>query len=230
MVACMLRIFAAAATPWAWLPEENATTPPPRSFCGIDDNLLKAPRNLNEPVRCSISGFRNTLAPTRSLSTGGDKSGVRTANGATTRAAASISDGLMGRTGDDIVICVLYRVQGRTGKIASSHATRMPGQEIHRIAFRRDETIAFRRNGTNLGHILDKRARGGLPGMPRGEFDASFRRDFEGRKAGGVQILAQGRNRRRADDIAGTRDRQAAGERFEQHETECVGPARKHEN
>ena len=63
MVACMLRIFAAAATPWAWLPEENATTPPPRAACGIDDSLLKAPRNLNDPVRCSISGFRNTLVP-----------------------------------------------------------------------------------------------------------------------------------------------------------------------
>src|ERR1700686_103723 len=91
MVACMFRIFAAAATPWAWLPEENATTPPPRAFCGIDDSLLKAPRNLNEPVRCSISGFRKTLVPTRSLRTGNDNSGVRTANGATTRAAASIS-------------------------------------------------------------------------------------------------------------------------------------------
>src|SRR5215218_10902073 len=92
MVACMLRICAAAATPWAWLPDENATTPPPRSACGIEDNLLKAPRNLNDPVRCSISGFRKTLVPTRSLRTGNDRSGVRTAKGATTRAAASISE------------------------------------------------------------------------------------------------------------------------------------------
>jgi hypothetical protein len=44
------------------------------------------------------------------LSTGGDKSGVRTANGATTRAAASISEGLTGRTCDDVVMLVLYRV------------------------------------------------------------------------------------------------------------------------
>jgi hypothetical protein len=91
MVACMLRICAAAATPWAWLPDENATTPPPRADCGIDASLLKAPRNLNDPVRCSISGFKKTLVPTRSLRTGNDNSGVRTANGATTRAAASIS-------------------------------------------------------------------------------------------------------------------------------------------
>ncbi|MFK4533896.1 hypothetical protein ABIA00_002079 [Bradyrhizobium ottawaense] len=79
MVACMSRIFAAAATPWAWLPEENATTPPARLSCGIENTLLKAPRNLNEPVRWSISGFRKTLAPTRSLSTGKDNSGVRMA-------------------------------------------------------------------------------------------------------------------------------------------------------
>ena len=84
MVACMFRICAAAATPWAWLPEENATTPPLRLSCGIDDSLLKAPRNLNDPVRCSISGFRKTLVPTRSLRTGNDNSGVRTAKGATT--------------------------------------------------------------------------------------------------------------------------------------------------
>src|SRR2546427_738986 len=56
MVACRWRICAAAATPWAWLPEENATTPPPRLSCGIEASLLKAPRNLNDPVRCSISG------------------------------------------------------------------------------------------------------------------------------------------------------------------------------
>src|ERR1035437_8444494 len=49
MVACMFRICAAAATPWAWLPDENATTPPPRAANGIDDSLLKAPRNLNDP-------------------------------------------------------------------------------------------------------------------------------------------------------------------------------------
>src|SRR5665647_2487706 len=100
MVAGMLRIRAAAATPWAWLPEENATTPPLRALCGIDDILLKAPRNLNDPVRCSISGFRNTLVPTRSSSAGEDNSGVRTANAASTRAAASISAELTGKACD----------------------------------------------------------------------------------------------------------------------------------
>ena len=58
MVARMLRIWAAAATPWAWLPEENATTPPPRAAIGIDESLLKAPRNLNEPVRWRFSSLR----------------------------------------------------------------------------------------------------------------------------------------------------------------------------
>src|SRR5580692_5712832 len=114
MVAGMLRILAAAATPWAWLPEENATTPPPRAPAGIDDSLLKAPRNLNDPVRCSTSGLRKTLAPTRSLRTGGDNSGVRTANAASTRAAASISAELTGRGKD--VMRDLYRVPHHAGK------------------------------------------------------------------------------------------------------------------
>src|SRR3979490_791880 len=107
MVACILRIFAAAATPWAWWPEENATTPPARELNGIDDNLLKAPRNLNDPVRCSISGFRKTRVPTRSSRAGDDKSGVRTANAASTRAAASISAEMTGSAG---FIRDLYRV------------------------------------------------------------------------------------------------------------------------
>jgi hypothetical protein len=110
MVAGMFRIRAAAATPWAWLPDENATTPPPRALCGIDDILLKAPRNLNDPVRCSISGFRKTRVPMRWSSAGDDISGVRTANGASTRAAASTSAELTGRVWDDSVISGLYRV------------------------------------------------------------------------------------------------------------------------
>src|ERR1041384_845660 len=98
MVARMFRICAAAATPCAWLPDEKATTPPPRSVCGIDDSLLKARRTLNDPVRCSISGLRKARAPVRSSSAGDDSSGVRTANGASTSAAWSISDGVTGRT------------------------------------------------------------------------------------------------------------------------------------
>src|SRR5438094_2994388 len=116
MVACMWRICAAAATPWAWLPEENATTPPPRLACGIEESLLKAPRNLNEPVRCSISGFRKTFVPARSSSTGNDNSGVRTANGATTLAAASISAALTGRLGLIWVMRVVYRAGRAAGK------------------------------------------------------------------------------------------------------------------
>src|SRR5580693_3986724 len=109
MVARMFRIFAAAATPWAWLPDENATTPPPRAASGIDDSLLKAPRNLNEPVRCSNSGFRITLVPARRSSAGDDNSGVRTAKPASTRAAASMSAELTGKGGEDSVMRALYR-------------------------------------------------------------------------------------------------------------------------
>src|SRR3954465_6000488 len=116
MVACMLRICAAAATPWAWLPDENATTPPPRDSIGIDDSLLKAPRNLNEPVRCSISGFKKTLVPARSSSATDDNNGVRTAYGASTLAAASISAALTGRIGERSAMTSLYRGPRRAGK------------------------------------------------------------------------------------------------------------------
>src|SRR5205807_7585614 len=116
MVARISRICAAAATPCAWLPDENATTPPPRAACGIDDSLLKAPRNLNDPVRCSISGLRKTLAPTRWSSAGDDSSGVRTANGASTRAAASMSIDVTGKAVAEFVIRSLYRGPQCVGK------------------------------------------------------------------------------------------------------------------
>src|ERR1700735_4221366 len=101
MVAGMLRILAAAATPCAWLPDENATTPPLRASSGIDDSLLKAPRNLNEPVRCRLSGFRNTLAPpgaepihARRPDTGNAATGVPLARASnSTRPNVSVLDG-----------------------------------------------------------------------------------------------------------------------------------------
>src|ERR1700686_4976940 len=127
MVARMLRIFAAAATPCAWLPEEYATTPPLDLSFGIADRRLKAPRNLNEPVRCSISGFRNTLVPARSLRTGGDNNGVRTANGASTRAAASISTELTGRVENGPVIRDLDGVPQYAGKTLNCDQATKPG-------------------------------------------------------------------------------------------------------
>src|SRR3981189_629083 len=127
MVACMFRICAAAATPWAWLPDENATTPPPRAACAIDDSLLKAPRNLNDPVRCSISGFRNTLAPAGSLGAGEDNNGVRTANGASTRAAASISTELTGRGDKGSITRDLYRVPQQAGNTLARDQPTKPG-------------------------------------------------------------------------------------------------------
>src|SRR5262249_28196985 len=79
MVDGMPSCAAAAATPCAWLPEEKATTPDGRSFSGIWLVVLKAPRNLNDPVRCSISGFTRMRPPAILLSAGDSTSGVRTA-------------------------------------------------------------------------------------------------------------------------------------------------------
>src|ERR1700674_2438234 len=135
MVAGMFRILAPAATPCAWLPEENATTPPPRFAMGIDDSLLKAPRNLNEPVRCSISGFRKTRVPARSLRTGADNSGVRTAYGASTRAAASISAGLTGKIGERSAIAPLVSRTPTAGQaIRQRNAGASPRIVAHRFS------------------------------------------------------------------------------------------------
>src|SRR3984893_6297289 len=174
MVACIFRICAAAATPWAWLPDENATTPPPRASCGIDDSLLKAPRNLNDPVRCSISGFRKTLVPARSSSAGDDNSGVRTANGARTRAAASTSVELTGKIEAGSIIRALYRVRRDAGKTlggGSGDETRALGCEWH--------GIAVRIGGADSGDIFDEGPGRRLPGVPRGEFEAGLRRNVQ---------------------------------------------------
>src|SRR5690349_8644641 len=57
----------------------------------MEESLLNAPRNLNEPVRCKVSAFRNTRAPVAASSTGDEISGVRSATPARRCAAASTS-------------------------------------------------------------------------------------------------------------------------------------------
>ncbi|MHC2429005.1 hypothetical protein ACVIST_005750 [Bradyrhizobium elkanii] len=71
---------------------------------------------MNDPVRCSISGLRKTWLPTRSLRTGKVRSGVRTANGATTLAAASMSAAATGGLRTVSVIRDLYRGDRLAGK------------------------------------------------------------------------------------------------------------------
>ena len=60
-------ICAASATPCAWLPADEQTTP--RRFCssGISANLFSGPRILYEPTRWNISAFSRTSKPVRSL-------------------------------------------------------------------------------------------------------------------------------------------------------------------
>src|SRR5262245_54598059 len=57
----------------------------------MEESLLKAPRNLNEPVRCKVSAFRKTRAPVAASRTGEETSGVRNATPARRWAAASTS-------------------------------------------------------------------------------------------------------------------------------------------
>jgi hypothetical protein len=66
---------AARATAWAWLPEENATTPARRCAASNRDSALNAPRNLNAPIRWKFSHLKYSLAPSsaftrREVSTG----------------------------------------------------------------------------------------------------------------------------------------------------------------
>jgi hypothetical protein len=71
--------------------------------------------------------------------------------------------------------------------------------------------------------------------MPCGKFEASPRRDPQRSQACRSQIVIQDADRRLADHVAGTGhgkcgDWKAAGKRLQQHQTEGVGLARKHEN
>src|SRR6202521_264644 len=91
MVAGMPRSRAAAATPCAWLPDEKATTPSPRASGGMRDMRLKAPRNLNDPVRWKISAFISTRLPVRRAGAVLATSGVRIATSVSTFAASSTS-------------------------------------------------------------------------------------------------------------------------------------------
>jgi hypothetical protein len=83
--------LAASATAWAWFPDEYATTP--AASCSGDSRLiaLKAPRNLNAPIRWKFSAFRKTSAPTRSFSVRDVRTGVRCATPAIRSAAACTS-------------------------------------------------------------------------------------------------------------------------------------------
>src|SRR4030067_945950 len=53
----------AHATPWAWLPEEAATTPLALSASVREDILLKAPLTLKEPVFWRFSSLSQTSKP-----------------------------------------------------------------------------------------------------------------------------------------------------------------------
>src|SRR6185503_125277 len=60
-------IFAASATPCAWLPAEEQTTPRRLSSSDISANLLSGPRILYEPTRWKTSALRRTSWPVSSL-------------------------------------------------------------------------------------------------------------------------------------------------------------------
>jgi hypothetical protein len=91
MVAGMPSSRAANAMACAWLPDENATTPARRWLSVKRDKALKAPRNLNAPMRCRFSHLKNSSAPSSSLAVRELTTGVRWAWPSSVRAAAATS-------------------------------------------------------------------------------------------------------------------------------------------
>src|SRR2546421_4151541 len=88
MIAVVPVIRAASATPWAWLPDEKATTPRARSPGESVRSLLSAPRILNAPARWSPSHLKNTRYPLASSNDCDATTGVRWMRPARRRAAA----------------------------------------------------------------------------------------------------------------------------------------------
>src|SRR5947207_7201781 len=100
MIAVVPVIRAASATPWAWLPEEKATTPRARSPGESVTSLLSAPRILNAPARWSPSHLKNTRYPLASSNDCDATTGVRWMRPASRRAAALTVSSVSEAAGD----------------------------------------------------------------------------------------------------------------------------------
>src|SRR5690242_15700610 len=79
---------ATSATAWAWLPDENATTPRARTLGSRRDRWWYAPRNLKAPMRWRFSHLSATWAPARSSSVRERTTGVRCATEPSARRAS----------------------------------------------------------------------------------------------------------------------------------------------
>ena len=91
IVAGMPRSLAARATPWAWFPEEKATTPRRRWSSSSCRSAFIAPRILNDPARCRFSHFRRTSTPILSERERLERRGVRWTQGRMRSAAERTS-------------------------------------------------------------------------------------------------------------------------------------------
>src|SRR5712692_7301235 len=91
IVAAIPASRAAQATACPWLPALAATTPPARSASPSVEILLKAPRILNEPVRCRFSALSATSRPASRENVSERKTGVTRATPSRQARAASMS-------------------------------------------------------------------------------------------------------------------------------------------
>jgi hypothetical protein len=74
IVAAQPSVWAASATPCAWLPADAAITPRARSAAVRFAILLYAPRSLKEKTLCWSSRFKRTLFPSRRDNAGANSS------------------------------------------------------------------------------------------------------------------------------------------------------------
>ena len=82
---------AASEIACAWLPDEKATTPARRWRSSKRASALKAPRNLNAPMRWKFSHLKKTRAPSSASAVREVRTGVRWACPAIRAAAAATS-------------------------------------------------------------------------------------------------------------------------------------------
>src|SRR2546430_1217276 len=153
MIAVVPVIRAASATPWAWLPEEKATTPRARSPGESVRSLLSAPRILNAPARWSPSHLKNTRYPLASSNDCDATTGVRWMRPARRRAAA-LTVSSVSEAAADTTAAIIYSSHDDAPRPAPAcrHAGRRRLGRLLRGPRRRHD-----RGPPDLGDGLDRR-------------------------------------------------------------------------
>src|SRR5258708_7408965 len=148
---------AASATPCAWLPADEQTTPRFFSASDICANLLSGPRILYEPTRWKFSALRRMSYPVASLSWRDVSSGVRVMCSAIRARASSKS----------FRLSVSILVSGRGVKIVSlatvGHFTKGRPMLLMNVSFSLTSSAAFPRIDLSDKRLQQRRCIALLP-------------------------------------------------------------------